>query len=238
MIKEMSKNSEIYTSTMRYFFSRRRDDIVYKFSDETLKIDPKSKDAYYFKSIALSNSKMNEDALKLIEEGLKKFPNDRDLLAQKSGVYLNMQDYEECVKIKKQLLKHHPKDVETMASLAQILQGSLGKKKEAAEWYEKAADHKAKTARTYLLIGDGLTKFQKYDKAAKCFEKASKKDPENAYYLYRRGGAEALRNKDEKALKYLRKAIELEPKRYKEMAKKAEAFKSLRNSSAFKQLVG
>lgn len=238
MTKEISANSEIYASLMTYLLSRRRTDIVFAFSEKALHLDANCKDGYHYKALALSNSKLYEEALEFIELGLQRFPKDRDLLRQKSGIYLNKQNFEESVKILKQIMDEHPKDGEVMFQIAQLLDGALGRCEEAIGWYERAAESKLKSERSYLLMGEALIKFKKYKTAAKSFRKASKINPEHAYYLYKVACAEASAENEEKALKYLGKAIKLDPEKFIEAAKNTEEFESLRKSRAFKQLIG
>jgi tetratricopeptide (TPR) repeat protein len=84
--------------------------------------------------------------------------------------------------------------------------------------------------------GAALLTLSRYQEALPYFNKSLELNPESAYMWDNRAQTYAFLGEKENALKDLAQAIKLDPK-YKERAKKTEAYKSLMEDEDFKKLV-
>ena len=86
------------------------------------------------------------------------------------------------------------------------------------------------------MIGVLHYKKKEYDKAAEKYQEAMDLDSNNPSPYYNLGCINCLRGNNEKALKYLKKTLEIDPN-YKEHMLKDEDIENIRETDEFKKLV-
>lgn len=95
-----------------------------------------------------------------------------------------------------------------------------GNYERAAELYEKLVREKP-LARNYAFLGAALGAQERYDESVKSSTEAIKKDPEYGLAYYNRALVLGRQNKKGRAIKDLRKALEVDlPRRFRTAAKK------------------
>ena len=76
-----------------------------------------------------------------------------------------------------------------------------------------------------------------YEEAIDCFDKALQINPNHANAYYNKACIYALENQVELALENLQRAIELEPERFRELAKTDADFDGIRGDVRFQELL-
>ena len=86
-------------------------------------------------------------------------------------------------------------------------------------------------------LGILYSDLKRFEEAETAFQEALEIDPRDSGTWYNKACSESLRNVREKAIEYLKRAIELD-KKYVEMAKSDEDFDNIRTSKEFKEIIG
>lgn len=94
-----------------------------------------------------------------------------------------------------------------------------------------------KLARLYNSVGMRSYQDKDYRQALQYFEKAVSKDPSYAQAFFNKAAMHALLKQDDAALENLQKAIQLDPRTFKEKAKTDPDFQDLRTLETFKKLI-
>ncbi|NJM62558.1 MAG: tetratricopeptide repeat protein [Oscillatoriales cyanobacterium RU_3_3] len=113
----------------------------------------------------------------------------------------------------------------------------LGRAEEAISSYDRALELQPDDAdildrRAYALLTLG-----RYDEAMADWDKVLEIDPNYANAYYNKACYFALQDRVELALENLRRAIQLEPERYRELAKTDADFDGIRGDVRFQELL-
>jgi len=227
--------------------------------DQAIKINPKRAEYWLQKGVILKDPEVRryEDALKAYNAGLKVAPQDGLLWTHKTGLLLFLKRYKEALRCAEKEISLQPNLPRGWRHKANTLQ-MLKRHKEAVECYKKALELSfRKDYAAYYEIGWCYLEMGNFDSTIKYAEEYAetlqwkkREDPmykafpeperflrvlSRPYYLL--ACAYAGKNDDNKAIEYLKKAVELNPQ-LKNLAKKSKYFQGLLHKEKFKKIVG
>ncbi len=151
-----------------------------------------------------------KDSLELLKEGIDQYPANNDLRYRYALlVAQDGSDIGEAIHQLEKILDSEPDNED-----ANFLMGELSEMKgdfgQARQYYEKVAAYNSEYLDVYYRLGTVLSNHyeDEYERAAKCFKKAAKKNPANvdALYQYALLLNEKL-DKSKKAVKYLKRTL-------------------------------
>jgi len=193
----------------------------------------------------------NPDAYK---QNIARTQNSLGILYQKLGRFEEAEiAYQEALEIINELAEKNPDAYKQNIAMTQnnlgTLYRKLGRFEEAETAYIESLEIRVelakKSPKAYKLdvataqnnLGTLYSDIGRFEEAEKAYQEALEIDPRDSNLWYNKACLESLRNVREKAIEYLKRAIELD-KKYFEMAKSDEDFDNIRTSKEFKELIG
>ena len=161
--------------------------------------------------------------------------------------------YKEAIEIKKHLTDKNP-DVynpdlaNTHYNLGNLYK-NLGRLEEAESAYNEALEiriklvvknpdrYNPKLADTQINLGNLYKYLGRFEEAESAYQEALETHSRDSVTWYNKACLESLRNLRDKAVEYLKRAIDLDNK-YIDIAKSEKDFDTIRNSKEFKELIG
>jgi tetratricopeptide (TPR) repeat protein len=205
--------------------------------DTALKIQPNHHHAWYNQGITLKNLGRYEEALASYDKALEFKPNFCDAWNNRGSLLFNLGCYEEALTSFDNVLKIKPDYYDAWYNRGNAL-WKLKRLDEALASYDNALEfksdyHEAWNNRGLLL----LVGLRRLDDAVASFDKVTELKPDHDKAWYARAFCYASQGNFEQAIESLRRAINLNPDKYREKAKTDFASSSIREDERFQALI-
>ena len=182
-------------------------------------------DSYYKIANLLKELGKKDEAIEMLENLVKNKPDYYDGSCLLGDLLCEQERFKEAANVYEAALKYRPADFELYYNLG-IVYTRLSDFQLAKEMYERAAEINHRLYGAHYNLGQIALIQKDLDVAAQCFEKSLYGDLEAMSY-YQLAKIYALKGEKDKAINFINKAIELEPKLLK-IAAKERAFKDIR----------
>lgn len=182
-------------------------------------------DSYYKIANLLKELGKKDEAIEMLENLVKNKPDYYEGSCLLGDLLCEQERFKEAANVYEAALKYRPADFELYYNLG-IVYTRLSDFQLAKEMYERAAEINHKLYGAHYNLGQIALIQKDLDVAAQCFEKSLYADLEAMSY-YQLAKIYALKGEKDKAINFINKAIELEPKLLK-IAAKERAFKDIR----------
>ena len=177
-----------------------------------------------------------DSALNAIDIAIKLDANQSPSWFVKGNILYRKSLYKEAITVLDEAIKLDPDLASAWVSKGASLY-EIKQFKESIAILDEAIRLDQNIALAWAIKGAALDEIGEHEEAEKAVDKAIELDQNNALAWYNKACIYYCNNKEEdKALEYLSKAIELDPK-YKKIAKKDKDFKNLQKNDIFKELV-
>ncbi|MFX0102170.1 MAG: tetratricopeptide repeat protein [Candidatus Hodarchaeota archaeon] len=204
-----------------------------------LENNPEDRDALYLKSVSLrSLGKYNES----IESFQRAIALDKPesqvpesiIYFEIGEMYALMGSYEEAIENLDKCLKIDPGNIDALNGIG-VCYTELGNNEKAIQYFDKIIE---KYPEDYCWNNKGiaLMRLEKYDDAAKAFEKAIEIDPEIGDAWYNKACLAALTGDTKNAIEFLKKAIDIDETNI-EFARDDPELSNIKDLKEFKELV-
>ncbi|MBO5398155.1 MAG: tetratricopeptide repeat protein [Clostridia bacterium] len=182
-------------------------------------------DSYYKIANLLKELGKKDEAIEMLENLVKNKPDYYEGSCLLGDLLCEQERFKEAANVYEAALKYRPADFELYYNLG-IVYTRLSDFQLAKEMYERAAEINHRLYGAHYNLGQIALIQKDLDTAAQCFEKSLYGDLEAMSY-YQLAKIYALKGEKDKAINFINKAIELEPKLLK-IAAKERAFKDIR----------
>ena len=234
-IMGVSLNSEDYFSRATDFYFKGKYELALKAIEKAIELDPADSKMWSNKGLVLSNLNQHDEALKAVENSIELDPDDSDLWYNKGIVLSNFDRDDEALKSIEKAIELEPSDSMSWFNKGVILR-DLGRPELALESTEKAIELEPGNSEAWDNKSLLLHNLGRHELALKSIEKAIELEPKsaNAWYNYA-CIYYSIKGDKEKALSFLRKAIEIDAS-YKDKSKKDKDFENIWTDEDFKKL--
>jgi WD40 repeat protein len=204
--------------------------------DKAIEIAGKDRDFWFCRGFALVKCGSQEAARESLDFAINIQPDDCDFWFEKSKALFELERYEQAIGGLYLAIKIEPNESYLWDWLG-IAMRRLGRAEEAISIYERALelqpdDPDILDHRAYALLTLG-----RYDEAMADWDKVLEIDPNHANAYCNKACYFALQDQVELVLENLRRAIELEPEEYRELAKTDADFDGIRGDVRFQELL-
>jgi tetratricopeptide (TPR) repeat protein len=182
-------------------------------------------DSYYKIANLLKELGKKDEAIEMLENLVKNKPDYYEGSCLLGDLLCEQERFKEAANVYQAALKYRPEDFELYYNLG-IVYTRLSDFQMAKEMYERAAEINHRLYGAYYSLGQIALIQKDLDTAMQCFENSLYGDLEAMSY-YQLAKVCALKGEKDKAINFINKAIELEPKLLK-IAAKERAFKEIR----------
>lgn len=182
-------------------------------------------DSYYKIAKLLRELGKKDEAIEMLENLIKNKPDYYEGSCLLGDLLCEQERFKEAANVYEAALKYRPADFELYYNLG-IVYTRLSEFQLAKEMYERAADINHKLYGAHYNLGQIALIQKDLDTAMQCFEKSVYGELEAMSY-YQLAKVCALKGEKDKAINFINKAIELEPKLLK-IAVKERAFKEIK----------
>lgn len=190
-------------------------------------VDNKKNDynSYYKIANLLNELGKKDEAIEMLQNLIKNKPDYYEGSCLLGELLCEQERFKEAVNVYESALRFRPEDFELYYNLG-IVYTRLNDFALAKEMYERAAEINHKLYGAHYSLGQIALIGKDLETAEKCFENSLYEDLEAMSY-YQLAKVCALKGEKDKAINFINKAIELEPKLLK-LAVKERAFKDIR----------
>ncbi len=179
--------------------------------DKAYKLDPEKSETQYFLGLTYYELNNLDSAIAYLEVSIKNgFEPKIQALQKLAEIYMEEEDYDKSVKTYEKILKINDSDIESFIKPVWLYLEFLDKPKTALELAEKASIKHPDDARTYNLLGWAYIGNKDYDNAAVNLKKSIDMDKSLPEPYYNFGRLYEEQRQYEKALKFYKKAYELD----------------------------
>jgi tetratricopeptide (TPR) repeat protein len=156
----------------------------------------------------------------------------------KGNVLYNLGNYEEAIKCYDRALEINPNYVDALSNKA-IIFANLDKVDQAIKYIDRVLEINPNDGGTLNAKGVYHTRLDNHEEAIKWYDRALEINPKQPAVFFNKACSEVLKGDTESGIADLKKAIEIDKKKYIEIAKKEmdKDFKSIRNDERFKDLI-
>ena len=204
--------------------------------DKAIELAEKDRNFWFCRGFALMKCGSQEAARETWDFAINIQPADWDFWFKKAKVLFESKRYERAICCLDLAIKIEPNESYFWWNRGITLE-IFGRTEDAISSYDRALelqpdDPDILDNRAYALLTLG-----RYDDAMAGWDKVLEIDPNYAGAYYNKSRYFALQNQIELALENLRRAIQLEPERYRELAKTDAAFDGIRGDVRFQELL-
>ncbi|NEN88532.1 MAG: tetratricopeptide repeat protein [Okeania sp. SIO3H1] len=219
----------------KFFFAGRLKEAVSAYN-QALKIHPEMADTWNNRGVVLTRLKMYDEAIVSYDRALQIRADYADAWNNRGVCLIELQHYQEAINSFEQAIKVKADYADAWNNRGVCL-AKIQKYQEAVKSYNQAIAIKNNYSDAWNNRGVALMKLGIYGEAIACYDNAAKIKPDFFSAWYNKARCCVLKGEVEAGLKSLKKAINLNPSRCKEMAKKEPDFDEIRNNELFKKLV-
>ncbi len=201
--------------------------------NHTIRIKSDYVEGWYNRGVQLGNLGRYEEAIISYDKALEIDPYFHKAWNNRGGTLSNLGRYEEAIYSYNKALEIKP-DYPQARNNRGVALGNIGKYEEAILSYDTI---KFDYYEAWINRGITLSNLGRYEEAISSYDKAIevKSSAPNAYY--NKACAYSLQNNLEPALENLQKAIQLNPEKYRDMAKTDSDFDNIRHDPRFQALI-
>lgn len=203
--------------------------------NKVLEIDPNYIWAWFNKGIAFYNLKEYRLALECFDQVLEIDSEYEDAWFSKGSALIKLEKFEQAVEWYEKILEIYPYFESGWYNKAFALT-RLSRFDNAIECYNKLLEFNPEDIYALAMKGYSLLNLKKYDEAEFYYDKALEQDKEYGIAWYHKACLESLKDNKDKAIEFLKKAIELNPG-WKNTAKNDKDFINIREKNEFKDLI-
>ena len=204
--------------------------------DRAIALNPDSAGAHNNRGLALVKLNRHKEALKAFNRTVELNPTHAVGWCNKAAVLIDLQRYDEALPAAEQAIQLDPSLADAHTNKASALFW-LRRPKESLAAAKRAIDVNAEHAGAHSTKGAALIALGDYDGALIACDHAIRLRPDFDEAYYNRACAHARLQHRDKAVRDLKKAIDLDVK-FREMARTEDDFASLRDDPEFRKLVG
>lgn len=204
--------------------------------EKALKIHPEMADTWNNRGVVLTRLQKYEDAIASYDRALQVRPEYPDAWNNRGVCLLELQQYQEAIVSYEQAIKVKPDYADAWNNRGVSL-AKLQNYQEAVKSYNQALAIKNDYSDAWNNRGVSLTKLGIYGEAIACYDNATKLRPDFFSAWYNKARCYALQDRVEEAIETLKKAMSLNAKYAREMAKQEADFESIRHTDDFQQLI-
>ena len=204
--------------------------------EKALKIHPEMADTWNNRGVVLTKLQKYEDAIASYDRALQIRPEYSDAWNNRGVCLLELRQYQEAIVSYEQAIKVKPDYADAWNNRGVSL-AKLQNYQEAVKSYNQALAIKNDYSDAWNNRGVSLSKLGIYGEAIACYENATKLRPEFFSAWYNKARCYALQGRVEEAIETLKKAMSLNAKYAREMAKQEPDFESVRHTDDFQQLI-
>jgi tetratricopeptide (TPR) repeat protein len=228
-------NSEDYFKRATKFYFEGKHELAIKAYEKAMESEPNNVKAWFDKGIALGKLGRHDEALNAIEKAIELKPDYIEAWFSKGVALGQLGRHDEEFKAYEKAIELKPDHVNAWYNKGVRLT-EHGRHDEALKVYEKAIELKPDYVNAWYNKGVSLDKLGRHDEALNAYEKIIEIKPDDADAWYNSACFYSIRDDKEKALSYLRRAIDIDIT-YKEKAKKDKDFEKLLLDESFKKLI-
>ena len=186
-----------------------------------LKLAPQDWNAAFRCGFILHGLKRHEEALSCFDRCDELKPNQALIAELRADIFHHLKRFEEALAENRRAHALNPDNIDTCNNIGVALQ-SLGRDPEALPWFDRAVTLRSDYAAAFLNKAFSLQRLQRFDEALLNNQRALTLDPGNAGALGNLGHIlTQLPGREEEALQYCNKALELRPDFLPELKNKA-----------------
>jgi len=204
--------------------------------EKALKIHPEMADTWNNRGVVLTRLQKYEDAIASYDRALQIRPEYPDAWNNRGVCLLELQQYQEAIVSYEQAIKVKPDYADAWNNRGVSL-AKLQNYQEAVKSYNQALAIKNDYSDAWNNRGVSLSKLGIYGEAIACYDNATKLRPEFFSAWYNKARCYALQSRVEAAIESLQKAMSLNAKYAREMAKQEPDFENIRHTDDFQQLI-
>ena len=204
--------------------------------EKALKIHPEMADTWNNRGVVLTRLQKYEDAIASYDRALQIRPEYPDAWNNRGVCLLELQQYQEAIVSYEQAIKVKPDYADAWNNRGVSL-AKLQNYQEAVKSYNQALAIKNDYSDAWNNRGVSLSKLGIYGEAIACYDNATKLRPEFFSAWYNKARCYALQSRVEQAIESLQKAMSLNAKYAREMAKQEPDFENIRHTDDFQQLI-
>ncbi|NET28311.1 tetratricopeptide repeat protein [Okeania sp. SIO1I7] len=219
----------------KFFFAGRLKEAVSAYN-QALKIHPEMADTWNNRGVVLTRLKMYDEAIVSYDRALQIRADYADAWNNRGVSLIELQHYQEAINSFEQAIKVKADYADAWNNRGVCL-AKIQKYQEAVKSYNQAIAIKNNYSDAWNNRGVALMKLGIYGEAIACYDNAAKIKPDFFSAWYNKARCCVLKGEVEAGLKSLKKAINLNPSRCKEMAKNEPDFDDLRNNELFNKLI-
>ena len=218
-----------------FFMEGRYEEAISSY-EKALKIHPEMADTWNNRGVVLTRLQKYEDAIASYDRALQIRPEYPDAWNNRGVCLLELQQYQEAIVSYEQAIKVKPDYADAWNNRGVSL-AKLQNYQEAVKSYNQALAIKNDYSDAWNNRGVSLSKLGIYGEAIACYDNATKLRPDFFSAWYNKARCYALQNKVEEAIETLKKAIHLNAKYARQMAKQEADFEKLRKTEEFNILI-
>ena len=178
--------------------------------DKVLKAEPKNKDAWYYKGIALVYLQKLKEAIDCFDKVLKIEPQHKDAWYDKGDIFGMLGKHKQAIECFTKVLTIDPSNTNTWGMKGEAF-AHLGKNKEALECFDQVLKIDPTDKSNLNDKAAILTRMGKYEEAMKCCDEALKTDPKYKEAWATKGTVFSSLGEWEESVRCCQKALEIDP---------------------------
>jgi tetratricopeptide (TPR) repeat protein len=201
--------------------------------NQTVRIKSDYAEGWYNRGVQLGNLGRYEEAIQSYDKALEIDSDYYKAWNNRGGTLANLGKYEEAIQSYDKALEIKP-DYHEVLNNRGVALGNIGKYEEAILSYDTI---KLDYYEALINRGVALSNLGRYEEALSSYDKALEIKSSDPSAYYNKACAYSLQNNLEPALENLQKATQLNPEKYRDMAKTDSDFDNIRHDPRFQALI-
>lgn len=182
-----------------------------KFSQQWVKTEPKSVDAWYSLGRAYDGLNQYDQVTQAYREALRIEPENANAWLFLALTYGNLKQFDQAVHAYREVLRIHPENADIWGILGNVYQSKLKQYDQAVQAYQEVVRIQPKDAKTWDVLGLAYSELKQYDQAIQAHREALRIKPNDAFSWSFLGHAYFEVRQYDKAIQAYQEVIRFEP---------------------------